>query len=307
MDDAAIRQVRRFNRTVTERVGALSGRYLGRQRPLGEARLLWEIGPEGAEIRELRARLLLDSGQLSRMLRSLEAEAVVRLETARADARVRRVRLTRKGTAERAELDRRSNRLARGFLDPLSERQRERLLGAMAEVEGLLNASLVEIGPCDPASRDARACLAQYFAELDARFENGFDPAKTTTADAAELKPPAGVMLLARLRGRAVGCGALKRHPGRVAEIKRMWVAHGARGLGVGRRLIQALEAEARALGATRVRLDTNRVLTEAIELYRRSGYREIAPYNDQPYAHFWFEKRLSASRSGSRARGPSA
>jgi hypothetical protein len=75
MADAMVDQVRRFNRVVTERVGALNDHFLGRERPLGEARLLWEIGIEGCEVRLLRARLGLDSGYLNRMLRSLEATA----------------------------------------------------------------------------------------------------------------------------------------------------------------------------------------------------------------------------------------
>src|SRR5262245_26715969 len=131
---SAVEQVRRFNRAVTERVGALRDHFLGRDRPLGEARLLWEVGAEGAEIRELRARLSLDSGYLSRMLRALEHERLVDVEASAADGRVRRVRLTKRGRAERAELDRRADVLARGLLQPLSEDQRERLVAAMGEV-----------------------------------------------------------------------------------------------------------------------------------------------------------------------------
>lgn len=297
MHESAVRQVRRFNRTVTERVGALNDRYLGRQRPLGEARLLWEIGPDAADVRELRGRLLLDSGQLSRMLRSLERQRILRVEESPADRRVREVSLTATGKKERRELDRRSDALAAGMLEPLSERQRQRLLAAMAEVETLLSASLVEIAPCDPASRDARWCLAQYFAELAVRFDGGFDEGVTRAAQPADLRPPNGVMVLARLRGQTVGCGALKLKKGQPAEIKRMWVAHGARGLGVGRRLLQDLEARARAAGARVVRLDTNRNLKEAIELYRRTGYKEVPAFNEEPYAHFWFAKRLGGAK----------
>src|SRR5215510_9193891 len=104
MDRASIRRVRSFNRTVTERVGALHDRFLGRRRPLAEARLLWEVGVRGADVRELRARLSLDSGYASRLLRSLERQRLVALEPSRADRRVRRVRLTAAGRAERAEL-----------------------------------------------------------------------------------------------------------------------------------------------------------------------------------------------------------
>src|SRR5262245_31976575 len=135
MDSASIQRVRSFNRTVTERVGALTDRFLGRHRPLGEARLLWEIGADGAEVRELRNRLSLDAGYLSRLLRALERQHLVAVDASRTDGRVRRVRLTKAGRAERRELDRRSDAAARGLLEPLTGRQRSRLLSAMDEVE----------------------------------------------------------------------------------------------------------------------------------------------------------------------------
>jgi len=156
------------------------------------------------------------------------------------------------------------------------------------------DAAIVQFAVEDPTTDAARWCLGQYFAELDTRFEAGFDPALSITADAHELTPPAGVLVIARLRGEPVGCGALKFHDGAPAELKRMWIAPPARGLGVGRRLLQELEQHARASGATVVRLETNRSLREAIALYRRSGYVEVAPFNSEPYAHHWFEKRLS-------------
>ena len=96
----------------------------------------------------------------------------------------------------------------------------------------------------------------------------------------------------------AVGCGALKTLARRCGEIKRMWVAPDARGLGVGQRLLDALETHAGDMSLTTLRLDTNRSLTEARALYTRNGYREIAPYNDNPYADHWFEKKLPRRRS---------
>src|SRR5262245_17505798 len=134
MDAEMIAGVRRFNRTVTERIGALRDGFLGRGRPLGEARLLWEVGAEGVEVRGLRRRLGLDSGCVARVLRSLERQGLVERGPSPSDGRVRHVRLTAAGAAERAELDRRSDELAASVLDPLSERQRARLVAAMAEV-----------------------------------------------------------------------------------------------------------------------------------------------------------------------------
>src|SRR5437764_1344204 len=170
--DPSIAQVRRFNRTVTQRVGALSDRYLWRDRTLGASRVLWEIGSEGCEVRSLRARLELDSGQMSRLLR-----------------------------------------------------------------------------------------------------------------------PPAGAFIVAYLRDEPIGCGALKHHRSEPSEIKRMWVAESARGLGIGRRLLAALEQVARDARAPAVRLDTNKTLIEAISMYRSAGYQEIPRFNSEPFAHHWFEK----------------
>jgi DNA-binding MarR family transcriptional regulator/ribosomal protein S18 acetylase RimI-like enzyme len=294
MKEGLVQQVRSFNRLVTERVGALNDRFLGRDRSLGEARLLWEIGADGADVRELRGRLGLDSAYVSRLLRSLERQRLVRVKASEKDGRVRRVRLTRAGLAERAELDQRSDEFARSLLEPLSESPQATLAAAMAEVERLLVASMVAIAITDPAEPDARWCLEQYFAELGERFEAGFDPALSISADAHELTAPAGLLILARLRQEPVGCGALKLHDGAPAEIKRMWVARHARGLGLGRRLLHDLERHAMEAGVAVVRLETNRTLTEAIALYRRAGYREVAAFNDEPYAHHWFEKRLA-------------
>lgn len=294
MDDA-IATVRRFNRTVTQRIGALDDHYLERGRALGEARLLWEIGDDGCDVRVLRSRLDLDSGYLSRLLRSLEAASLVTVGVGDEDKRVRTARLTKRGRAERAVLDERSVALARSLLDPLTDAQRARLIAAMDEVDRLLTAALVEITVRDPAHRDARHCLGQYFAELDDRFDAGFDPADSLPLDLDEMRPPAGIFLVATLHGEPIGCGALKFHGVVPAYLKRMWVAPAVRGLGVGRRLLGELEHRAGGAGCSAVHLETNRALTEAIAMYRSAGYREVAPFNDEPYAHHWFEKRLDA------------
>ncbi len=291
-----VSQVRSFNRVTTQRIGALSEAFLSRDRPLGQARLLWEIGPQGADVRRLRSRLDLDSGYLSRLLRSLENDGLVVVEQSQADGRVRTAHLTGAGLAERAELDRRSDDVAASILGPLSASQRSRLVTAMAEVERLLVASMIQVSTCDPRHPDARWCLQSYFDELARRFDVGFDPARSISADDEELTAPAGLLLLARLHGEPVGCGALKFHGGAPTEIKRMWIAPAARGLGLGRRLLNDLEAQAAAGGARVLRLETNRTLNEAIGLYRASGYREVDAFNDEPYADHWFEKTVTVS-----------
>jgi DNA-binding MarR family transcriptional regulator/N-acetylglutamate synthase-like GNAT family acetyltransferase len=294
MLEGPVSQVRSFNRLVTQRVGALNNQYLARDRPLGEARLLWEIGVEGSDVRVLRARLGLDSGYLSRLLRSLESAGLARVDSAEDDKRIRTVRLTPAGLAERNLLDRRSDELARSFLEPLSDGRRQRLVAAMAEVERLLTAALVEISVLDPAHRDAQFCLREYSTELARRFDEGFVRALSRSPRLDEVRPPAGAFLVARLNADPVGCGALLLHGDEPAELKRMWVAESARGLGIGRRLLNELERRAAAGGARVVRLDTNKSLTEAIGLYRSEGYREVDAFNDELYANHWFEKQLA-------------
>jgi DNA-binding MarR family transcriptional regulator/GNAT superfamily N-acetyltransferase len=292
-----VRRVRSFNRLVTQRVGALQEGYLTGRRSLGACRVLWEIGPEGTDVRSIRTRLGLDSGYLSRVLRSLEVEGLVRVGAAATDQRVRVASLTEQGRAERDDLDARSDDLATSMLEPLPGDDRSRLVEAMATVERLLAVGLVDIRVADPGSPAAQECLRSYFAELDRRFELGFDPAASISATVQELVEPRGLLLLAWLGDEPVGVGAVKLHGTEPAEIKRMWVADAARGLGVGRRLLRELETQALSRGAREARLETNRALTEAIRLYRTEGYVEVAPFNDEPYADHWFSKQLASER----------
>lgn len=294
MKPGLVTQVRRFNRIVMERVGALNERFLGRERPIGQARLLWEIGDEGRDVRQLRSQLGLDSGYLSRLLRSLEAEGLVTVEPLQEDKRVRAARLTAAGHAERSTLDRASDDLAAALLEPLTDAQRTRLVTAMSEVERLLTAAAVTITTTDPEHPQARHCLQEYAAELHRLFETGFDPGQSITAGPDELRPPGGLLLVARLHSRPVGCGALKFQQDGPAQIKRMWVAESARGLGVGRRLLGELESHAARHGSQVLHLETNRSLTAAISMYRSAGYTEVDAFNDEPYAHHWFEKYLT-------------
>jgi DNA-binding MarR family transcriptional regulator/GNAT superfamily N-acetyltransferase len=292
--DPEVEQVRRFNRAVTQRVGALSDHYLARSRPLSACRVLWEIGVEGAEVRALRARLGMDSGQLSRLLRGLEADALIEVVPSPADARIRIVRLTAAGMAERRVLDDRSDELAHSILTSLDAGQREQLVTAMRSVERLITASLVQTRVVDPEHADAKRCLRAYVAELHRRSDAPFDLHEGSTAEPYEVRPPAGAFLIAYLNGEAIGCGAVKHRPGGPSDIKRMWVAESARGLGIGRRLLRELEALARESGARVVQLETNEALVEAIMMYRSAGYTEVPAFNEEPYADHWFAKPLA-------------
>src|SRR5947208_2175048 len=155
----------------------------------------------------------------------------------------------------------------------------------------------VTIEIIDPAHHHAQSCLAAYYEELNRRFDAGFDPERSRTVGLDEVTPPNGVFLVAYLDTEPIGCGALKFHGTDAAEIKRMWVADSARGLGIGRRLLRELEGRAETHGNRGVRLDTNGTLIEAIAMYRAHGYIEIDAFNDEPYANLWFEKTFSRDR----------
>lgn len=293
--DALIDAVRRFSRSYTGRIGVLEESFLGRERPLPVARLLWEIGPEGAVVADLRRRLGLDSGYLSRLLRRLESEDLVGLAPDPADRRRRRATLTSAGLLEWEELDRRSDERAASLVAGLSSQEADDLAEALDRATRLLRAGAITIELADPAGADARRAMSAYFEELDRRFPTGFEVGDALDDAALRLRPPDGACLLAREGIDVVACGGLQRIDASTAEIKRMWVAEAARGLGLGRRLLGALEGEAVRLGHRRVVRDTNPVLLEAIALYESAGYQPTERYNDNPWAGRWFTKDLGA------------
>jgi DNA-binding MarR family transcriptional regulator/GNAT superfamily N-acetyltransferase len=289
MDEVAT--LRRFNRCYTQRIGVLAESYLDTGRPLGPSRLLFEIGAGGARVADLRRRLGLDSGYLSRLLRQLEQDDIVTVSADPTDGRQRMVRLTAAGRREWRRLDRRSEDVARHLVEPLSARQRAELTSALATAERLLRAATVDIDVVDPRSPAAQSALRQYFGELDDRFRSGFDPDAGSAADVAAMRAPDGAFLVMRSDHETVGCGGVQRIDDGTAEIKRMWIHPDWRGLGLGGRMLTRLEAVGRTLGRTRVVLDTNETLTEAIAMYERAGYHPIERYSDNPYAHHWFAK----------------
>lgn len=283
--------MRRFNRSYTQRIGALEDSFLGVGLPLGAARLLYEIGIAPASAQALRTRLGLDSGYLSRLLRRLEDEGLVAVVPDPRDRRRRRVDLTAAGRRRWEQLERRSDERARLLVEPLSPRQRERLVAALAEADLLVRAATVQIDQVNPGSPAARKAVGYYFAELNRRF--GFDAAGEADKDAVALSPPTGVFLVASSDGEPVACGGVQTIGPGIGELKRMWVHGGWRGAGLGSRLLRRLEAAAAGLGHTIARLDTNEALTEAIAMYQHAGYRRVPRYNDNPWATHFFEKPL--------------
>ena len=280
----------------TPRIGVLDESYLGTGRPLGESRLLFEIGRFGgsATIRELRERLDLDSGYVSRLLAQLRSSGLVTQEDDPRDRRRRIARLTEHGREVVGELERRSEDLAEGLLAPLTAHQRARLAGALATADLLLRAATVRIEPIPLEAPLAQEAVARYVAEIAERFPAGFDPKPSEPHGAG------GEYLVATSEGRPVAFGGF--HPVPIAagdarvqaaEIKRLWVDPTWRGAGLGARMLAEIESRARDLGLRRAVLDTNTRLPEAIGLYEKFGYRRIGRYNANPYPDRFYAKDL--------------
>ena len=145
----------------------------------------------------------------------------------------------------------------------------------------------------DPSTPIALQAMGYYFAELSERFPHGFDVVTAMSSSLANYVSPLGMFLVAHSGGEVVGCGAVQWLDDSTGEIKRMWIAKSARGVGLGSRMLENLELLISDTGRTRAVLDTNKTLVEAIAMYRRHGYTEIEEYNDNPDAELWFEKSL--------------
>ncbi|WP_050406516.1 bifunctional helix-turn-helix transcriptional regulator/GNAT family N-acetyltransferase [Bradyrhizobium embrapense] len=286
-----VSRVRRFNRAVTSAVGALDTSFLGRGRPLGAARVLNAIGHGRADVGDIRDYLGLDSGLMSRLLRSLEDEGLIETSAHGDDARRRIAKLTPAGRREFNAYEAISNRQAKDFLR--DHTQREALLAAMDLIASALGRDGTALHEMDPRSEAARYCLGEYYAELARRFKQGFDVKLSRDPNAKDMVRPRGSFIVAMSDGLPIGCVGLKGTSGEYAEIKRLWVAPAARGLGLGRRLMDAAESAARELDIAVLRLDTNSALAEAGQLYRRTGWTEIPRFNDDPYPDLFFEKHL--------------
>ena len=288
----AIARLRRFNRAVTREVGALDTSFLGRGRPLGMARVLQLVRPEGTDVAMIRDRLDLDSGLTSRFLRSLEREGLIATEADPTDRRRRIARLTRKGEEEMSAYEAIGHDRAARLIARAGSRADE-LVTAMDLIATLLNREQLQIRDADPDSPEALACLRAYFDEILARVaiaKPDYFPLPDPAA--GSYRPPLGRFLVAWSDDLPVGCVSLRPLDDRIAEVKRLWVHASARGQGLSHRLMTAIEAEARDMGYQRLRLDTNSALTEAIALYRRTGWTDIPPYTTPP-ADVWLEKAL--------------
>ncbi|MEP3121809.1 MAG: helix-turn-helix domain-containing GNAT family N-acetyltransferase [Nisaea sp.] len=286
-----ISRFRRFSRAVTSEVGALDTSFLGLGRPLGSARVLNAIGQGRSDVADVRSYLGLDSGLMSRLLRSLEEEGLIEVSSDKQDGRKRQAKLTETGKAAFADYERLSNERA---ADLLAEHSNPKaLLEAMDLIASALGRQRWQFEERDPRDPDSVYCLEEYYAELNRRFEIGFDVTLSADPDAEDMLAPRGCFILCLSDGLPIGCVGLKGTDKGYAEIKRLWVSPAARGLGMAKRLMSEVEARARELGIALLRLDTNSKLPEAVRLYQTSGWTEIDRFNEDPYPDFFFEKAL--------------
>jgi GNAT superfamily N-acetyltransferase len=167
-------------------------------------------------------------------------------------------------------------------------------LAARAQSRQSVGVEPVTYSVVDAGSTEARWAMSQYFEELAQRFPSGFVPGDALDEAAVRYNPPTGAFVIARVADETIGCGALDFLDGTTAEIKRMWISSQSRGIGLGKRLLAHLEGEAWRAGRSRIVLDTNGSLMEAIAMYKAAGYVPTARYNDNPYAEHWFTKTLT-------------
>jgi len=286
-----ITRIRNFGRSVAVEVGALEDSFLDRGRPLGSARVLNAIGIGYENVSELRAFLKLDNGLLSRLLRGLEGEYLIETTPNPLDRRSRITQLTAKGKEEFDIYEKLSNERAANIL--ARHKNVRRLLDAMDIITIALSRDNIVFEEVEYASEIATHCLSEFAAELSERLNLTFDLKKSGDPELSQMKHPHGTFVVARLGDMPVGCVGIKGNGDTAAEVKRMWIAPAARGMGLARRLMTTAEDAARALGITTLRLDTNSTLHEAVGLYRAMGWVEISRFNDDPYPDLFFEKQL--------------
>ena len=143
-------------------------------------------------------------------------------------------------------------------------------------------------------SATSLALQEAFFADIASRYP-GWTLGSSQRVELSELAPPRGTWLVAYLDAVAVGCGGLQALDPETAEVRRIYLAAGARGRGIGRQLLEELERRARDLGYQRVLLTTGDAQPEALGLFQSAGYEEIAPFTDGAFTQHWMEKSLAA------------
>ena len=299
MDDPAagrVAAVRQFNRFYTRRIGLLSNSMYGSDFSLAEMRVLWELAHHaGVTASELEERLGMDPGYLSRIVKSFRERGLARAATARHDARVRHLELTRKGRKAFAPFDRRSGEEVRAAISHLRGAEQDRLVGAMRDIEALLEGKVPAKVDAAFVLRDPRpgdygwiihrhgALYAQEYA-WDATFEALV--AGIVAKFVRDFQPKRERCWIAERDGWIVGCVFLVERSATVAQLRLLLVEPSARGLGVGSELVAQCIAFARAAGYRRMMLWTNDILHAARRIYQRAGFKLVKSESHASFGH---------------------
>ena len=286
--------LRSFNRFYTRRLGLVRGGLVKTPHPLAEARVLYELNQGRMETSALKQALDVDAGQLSRLLDRLEAKRLVAREAHPSDARRRIVKLTGNGVHAFATLDRRTVEQIGGLLDELPDDRQERLIAALSEVREAL-----EPHPPTVVLRDLEPGDLGWMAERHGVLytrEYGWDQSfEILVAQImGAFRPGVDRGWIATLDGRRAGCVLYVRQDDRTAKLRTLLVEPGARGHGLGARLVDAVIEHARAQGHERLVLWTNDVLTAARRIYVRAGFTLTSEAPHHAFGHDLVEQTWS-------------
>ncbi|MEV5503949.1 helix-turn-helix domain-containing GNAT family N-acetyltransferase [Nonomuraea fuscirosea] len=258
-------------------IGALQAGMLDSPYSLTEARVLFELAQaERMETGELRGLLGLDAGYLSRILTRFEADGLIIRERSAADARKQLVRLTPGGDEVFTGLDARSAEVIGRLMSGLAEADQERLVSSMAAIRSLLSAAEREREPYvirPPRPGDLGWVVERHGALYSSEYGWGIEFEQLVARIVGDLDLTRDTGWIAESGGRRVGCVFYVRQDATTAKLRMLLVDPAARGLGIGRRLVEECLRHARAEGCKRITLWTRDSLVSARRIYQAAGF----------------------------------
>jgi len=289
-----VEAVRRFSRFYTRQIGVLTEGYNGTEFSLTEARIIYEMAHlEVATASDLAKSLGLDPGYLSRILKSFEERRLIQREPSKIDARQHLLRLSDRGEQRFAQLNARSRHDMGQMLSALTVRQQKRLIAAMSEIETLLSAEPERAAPyiLRPHQPGDMGWVIQRHGELYTREYGWDDTFEAFVAEIAakfikEFDPKKERAWIAEKDGENVGCVFLVRESDEVVKLRMLLVDPKARGLGVGKRLVEECIRFARLKGYKKITLWTNDILTSARHIYEQLGFKLVSEERHYSFGH---------------------
>lgn len=289
--------VREFNRYYTVHLGLLRGRYLDTDFSLSEGRILYELSLNpSSTANELRHKLGLDAGYMSRLVRSLTERELLQGQRSELDKRATLLSLTVAGRAAMADLNQRASAQTIALLEQLDPATRQELLDALNKVQAILSSPSSAHAGATRVVRagaahldDATRLLMEYFDVIGVVVRDDAAAIRAFLSDASS------AMWIAYVDGKPAGCVAMRPLTGiaKAVECKRLYVGEAYRRRGLAEMLMQALETHAAGIGYKAVYLDTKDDLHAAIKLYKQLGYKNCPRYNDNPQATIFMRKPL--------------